>query len=83
MQDLSSEIKLLDEFFYVMEDQYPRKYKAWQTLKSAVSVQTANNTARQEILLCGLTGVKCGNRVRVCKLEFGKCNGQRKTSAVA
>lgn len=51
MQDLLSEIKLLDEFFFVMQDQYPLKYKAWQTLKSAVSVQTANNSQSDAITL--------------------------------
>jgi hypothetical protein len=35
-----------------------------------------------EILICAMTGVKCGNRVRVCKLELGKCSGQRKSSHV-
>ena len=47
-------------------------------------VESADNAPQQrdEILLCGLTGVKCGNRIRVCKLEFGRCSGQRKTSPV-
>ena len=28
-------------------------------------------------ILCGLTGVKCKNRIRVCTQEPGKCSGQR------
>jgi hypothetical protein len=51
-------------------------------LESKVEKFTSTNTQRDENLLCGLTGVKCGNRVRVCNLPFGKCSGQRKSSPV-
>jgi len=61
-----------------------RKEGEWVKFDDHVeSLSKAYNNARDEILLCGLTGVKCGNRIRVCKLEFSRCSGQSKTSPVA
>jgi len=48
----------------------------------ASTFSALHNNARDEILLCSLTGVKCGNRLRICKLKFGKCSGQRKISPI-
>ena len=63
---------------------YPKCIGPWGRICDYIkeSQKPAHNNARDEILLCALTGVKCGNRVRVCKLKFGSCSGQRKTSPV-
>jgi hypothetical protein len=63
----------------------PTFEETWEAaIKSLEGVQNqTNNSQRDEILLCTLTGVKCGNRMRICKLKLGACSGQRKTSPVA
>jgi len=57
---------------------------AWDVIRPLVAPGSASaNNTKGESLLCGLTGVKCANRVRNCKLEWGRCSGQRKPSPVA
>jgi len=51
-------------------------------IKEGVQTQPTNN-ARDEILLCDTHCSRCVNGYVICKLEFGICSGQRKTSPVA
>lgn len=71
MQDLRNEIKLLDEFFFIMEKDYPRKNEAWQTVKAAMLTMQANIKPKSPCDVCDTicpqrgTGICSGDRSEV------------------